>query len=198
MCRCSTCHLQPVWVAGSNTNRSNRHIFHHIFKAASKVTPGEAVSWLLPSISVVGELVGAMRTLCWTQKPWERPHQCLRTRANTSWHCRSQPYFEQSQWYRVPLPGPDPQVRSLSWPLEQILCVGVVVAISNLSGWQAATPTGQIVPQTVPRSLTFQKSHQERQYHGCCHQSQLLGRQQDHCTLLDTKTLGEASPVPHQ
>ena len=105
---------------------------------------------------------GAGRTsaLGWTPKPWETPHQCLRTRANTSWHCRSQPYFEQSQWYRVLVPGPDPQVRSLSWPLEQILCVGVVVAISNLFRWAVEPATGQIVTRTITPSLTASKAQQ--------------------------------------
>ena len=106
---------------------------------------------------------GAGRTsaLCWTTKPWERPHQCLRTRANTSQHCRSQPYFElQSQWYRVLVPGPDPQVRSLSWPLEQILCVGAVVAISNLFRWAVEPATGQIVTPTITPSLTASKAQQ--------------------------------------
>ena len=105
---------------------------------------------------------GAGRTsaLGWTPKPWETPHQCLRTRANTSWHCRSQPYFEQSQWYRVLVPGPAPQVRSLSWPLEQILCVGVVVAISNLFRWAVEPATGQIVTRTITPSLTASKAQQ--------------------------------------
>ena len=97
---------------------------------------------------------GGSRTtaLCWTQKPWERPHQCLITRANTSWHSRSQPYFEQSQWYRVPVPGPGPQVRSLSWPMEPAQAVGVVVVISKLFRWAVEPATGQIIPFSIPFS----------------------------------------------
>ena len=103
---------------------------------------------------------GRSNALCWTQKPWERPHQCLISSSNTRHHCRSQPYFEQSQCCGVLVPGPNPQARSLSWPLEQILCVGVVVAISNLFRWAVEPATGQIVTRTITPSLTASKAQQ--------------------------------------